>query len=105
MPRLARISLAVCLCLAAGGSLADGIQYTGGDGSTVARAIVIDGAQGEDDGVKAEYDWLAANRAGWKLTDQELFFSGGKPYDVLSLIKSGERSQVFFDISGYSGRN
>ncbi len=80
------------------------IRYAGGDGSSLARAIVIEGAAGEADGVQSEYDWIAMNLPGWKPASQALLQNGGRVYDLLTLHKSGATRQVCFDITGFFGR-
>jgi len=80
------------------------IKFLGGDGSTLAKAVVITGARGEIDGVQSEYDWLAKFRPGWSPTNQALVHSGGRVYDRLNITKAGQKAEIWFDISGYFGR-
>jgi hypothetical protein len=80
------------------------IRFTGGDGSSIDRAIVIEGAYGEMDGVQSEYDWLARNRPGWRTESQGLVTKGNRQFDVLNIVKGGQRAQVWFDITGYFGK-
>ena len=47
-----------------------GITYSGGDGRTVAEAIVVSGANDEDSCVKAECLWVMKNRPGWRIRDR-----------------------------------
>jgi hypothetical protein len=55
-------------------------------------------------GIRAEYDWVAANRPGWKVTGQMLVDIGGKPFDVLVIQKGAETDEVYFDISSFFGK-
>lgn len=80
------------------------IRYAGGDGSSLAKAIVIKGAHGESDGIQSEYDWIAVKLPGWKPVSQALLEDGGRYYDLLTLRKSGATREVYFDITGYFGR-
>lgn len=80
------------------------IQYLGGDGSSVAQAILIHGAAGEIDGVKSEYDWLAANRPGWKASAQSLIAQGSRFYDALHITNGSQQADVYFDITEYFGK-
>jgi hypothetical protein len=79
------------------------ITFTGGDGSTPARAIIIEGAAGSSDGVASEYDWVAANRPGARVVGQALVQDGDKVYDLLT-VQSGDRTEeIYFDITGFFG--
>ena len=80
------------------------IRYVGGDGSSIASAILIKGAHGEYDGVRSEYDWIAMNLPGWKSTDQALLTEGARVYDALTLRKAGATKVVYFDITEYFGK-
>jgi hypothetical protein len=80
------------------------IQFLGGDGSSLAQAILIHGAQGEVDGVPSEYDWLAANRPGWKAMGQSLISGGSRKFDVLHITNGSQQADVYFDITEYFGK-
>ena len=80
------------------------ITYTGGDGSSLATAIHIVGALGEDDGVASEYQWIGAHRPGAKVLRQALVMDSGRAYDILSIRHGEATEQVFFDITDYFGK-
>lgn len=80
------------------------IRYGGGDGSSLAKAVVIQGARGEADGVQSEYDWIAMNLPGWRPASQALLSDNKKTYDALTLRKGGESRIVYFDISAFFGK-
>lgn len=80
------------------------IQFLGGDGSSLAQAILIHGAKGEVDGVQSEYDWLAQNRPGWRAKAQALIVNGARKYDVLHIAKGSQSTDLFFDITEYFGK-
>lgn len=80
------------------------IRFGGGDGSSLAQAVIVQNAAGEADGVQSEYAWLSSYRPGWKPTSQALLDHNGKPYDALTIAKGGKSQVVYFDISGYFGR-
>lgn len=80
------------------------ITYTGGDGSSLAAAIHIVGAAGEDDGVASEYQWIGAHRPGAKVLRQALVMNGGRAYDILSIRHGATSEDVFFDITDYFGK-
>jgi hypothetical protein len=79
------------------------ITYSGGDGRTIATAIVIEGAGGSSDGVPAEYAWLAQNRPIAQVASQALVQEGGRFYDVLTLQSGSATEEIYFDITGFFG--
>jgi hypothetical protein len=85
------------------------IRFTGGDGSSLERAIVIEGASNEEEGVDSEY-WYVAQVLGergtdWELQSQSLLQAHGHQFDQLSIHKAnGAAVDFFFDITGYFGR-
>lgn len=73
-------------------------------GSGFASAIVVH-AKNEESGVRAEYDWIRANLPGFRPEGQSLVSHGGKPYDIIVVVaKSGEKREVYFDISEFFGK-
>ncbi|MBN9362197.1 MULTISPECIES: hypothetical protein [unclassified Devosia] len=73
----------------------------------VAKAVEsfrITGAKGELEGVRSEYQWLAANRPGWKRTEQALVFKDSKAYDLLTIVKGHKKQVICFDITGFFGK-
>ena len=81
-----------------------GIQFLGGDGSSLDQALLIHGARGESDGIQSEYDWLAAHRPGWRAHAQSLVVRGNRQYDVLHIVKGSQTADLFFDITEYFGK-
>ena len=61
-------------------------------------------ARGEMDGVPSEYDWLAANRPGWRATGQSLIANGSRMYDLLHIENGSQKADVYFDITEYFGK-
>ncbi len=67
-------------------------------------------AKGEQDGVDAEYKYLATLRCSgsgrWKMMEQSLVSKNGRQFDVLSCQCSagGERREFTFDITQYFGK-
>jgi hypothetical protein len=84
------------------------IRFTGGDGSSKASAIVIEGAQGERDGVHSEYQYLdmllGPQGAAWQMVQQSLFEDKGRSYDLLEIRHNGKAESYWFDITGYFGK-
>jgi hypothetical protein len=87
-----------------GASGSAGIQFLGGDGSSLDQALLIRGARGERDGIQSEYDWLAANRPGWRAIAQSLVVNGSRKYDVFHIAKGSQTADLFFDITEYFGK-
>jgi hypothetical protein len=79
------------------------ITYSGGDGRTVATAVVIEGASGSSDGVASEYAWIEQNRPGAQVLNQALVQDGDKIYDLLTLRVDGRDEALYFDITGFFG--
>ena len=82
-----------------------GIRYGGGDGLSIATAVVILHAKGEDDGVRAEYNWIAIHHPDWKTRGQALLQGKTGIYDQIICVKpNGKTVDVFFEISGFFGK-
>lgn len=64
----------------------------------------ITGAKGELDGVRSEYQWLAAERPGWKANRQALIRNGNKLYDLLYISKGKKKQVICFDITAFFGK-
>jgi hypothetical protein len=91
------------------------VSYGGGDGSSMDKAIVVN-APNEDEGVGAEYDWLAAKfgprNVVWKMDLQSTADNAGKMYDILEVeflkdagsYKAGDKVSFFFDITPFYGK-
>ena len=83
------------------------ITYSGGDGSSLAQAVVIENAKGEGDGVAAEYAWLRDKFPGFKMEGQSIVTGGkdGKVYDSLNGTKAdGTKATFYFDITAFFGK-
>lgn len=79
-----------------------GILFSGGDGATCERAVIIQGAANELDGVASEYRWLSEHHPGWDLIEQSLVRSANRSYDVLDFrTVDGRRLRACFDISDF----
>ena len=81
------------------------ITYGGGDGSSCEKAVIVQGAKGEMDGVGSEYAWLKQHYPGSKSQGQSLTECQGKPADKLHVLTAdGKEIEVYFDISQYFGK-
>jgi hypothetical protein len=79
-------------------------QFSGGDGSSVAAAVVIHATR-ESDGIRAEHIWLREHHPGVRITNQSLVSSGGRMYDALDVtIPDGTTNKYYFDITEYFGK-
>lgn len=73
------------------------------------RTVILDGSSAEAaipvPGIDAEYQWLAANRPGWRPVSQALLAGArGKHYDIITISRDGQSQDIFFDISGFFGK-
>jgi len=97
------VSIAVVLAFVAT-SVAAEIRTRIVSGPQGSRAILIEGAANELDGVRFEYAFLAGAYPGWKKQSQALISTGGHYYDVLTITKAGATKRVYFDISEFFGK-
>jgi len=80
------------------------VSYTGGDGSSFEKAVVIHGAN-ELTGVDAEYDYLAQHYPGYHRGKQSLSFHGKRHFDVLEFTTAGGKKRtIHFDITEFFGK-
>jgi hypothetical protein len=72
------------------------------------KAIVILGAQGERDGVAAEYGYIeqlyGPRGAAWQMNQQSLLEKNGHSFDELEIDHAGKSESFFFDITDYFGK-
>jgi hypothetical protein len=84
------------------------IKFTGGDGSSMEKAIVIEGALNESEGVGAEYDYLdllfGPQGSGWQLQQQSLLSDKGRSYDEMAIVHGGVQATYYFDITAFFGK-
>ena len=86
-------------------SVKNSIQFSGGDGSSLDQAVVIENAKGEDDGVEAEYSWVRGKYPGFKFEGQGIITKNEKVYDRLEGTQAdGTKAQFFFDITLFFGK-
>jgi hypothetical protein len=80
------------------------ITFGGGDGSSCAERIVIRGAAGSREGVRAEYAWLRARYPGHRARTQSLIECEGHPSDMLDITTADGRDlAIYFDVSDFFG--
>jgi hypothetical protein len=86
------------------GSAEAQIVFKGGDGNSLAQAVLIMGAEGETDGVAAEYAWLDQHYPGYIPGDQALVQQGDRLYDILTIRWKGKTLELYFDITTFFGK-
>lgn len=64
----------------------------------------IVGARGEMDGVASEYEWIRAERPGWKPKSQALIADARRQYDLLTIQKGRKKQVICFDITSFFGK-
>jgi len=64
----------------------------------------IVGARGEMDGVASEYEWIRAERPGWKPKSQALIGDARRQYDLLTIQKGRKKQVICFDITSFFGK-
>jgi len=80
------------------------IEYSGGDGSSMAKAVIIAGAADTFAGIQAENDWIKINHPGWRKKRQSLMHSDGKAYDYNEYTThTRETKTIYFDITDFFG--
>lgn len=81
-----------------------GYSFSGGDGSSFGKAIVVHAAS-ESVGVRAEYAWIYGHWPGASRGKQELLMNGGRSYDSLTFTDaSGQLHTLYFDITEFFGK-
>jgi hypothetical protein len=81
------------------------ITFSGGDGSSIAQAVIIENAKNESDGTEAEYEWVRRKFPGFKFRSKGLVKRGEKQYDHVFGIKAdGTSADFYFDITLFFGK-
>lgn len=82
-------------------------RYSGGDGTSFKKAIIIK-ASNSNDGIRAEYEYLDEKYGrrgfGYQVVSQALSYNNKKPYDVLTIKVKGKEMKYYFDISSFFGK-
>ncbi|GAB2177708.1 hypothetical protein [Dongia sp. agr-C8] len=97
------VSILLVLSLAACAASDGAGTNTGGAGSSLESAIVIE-AKNEIEGVRAEYRWIRDHMPGWRSGNQHLLNENGRVYDMIEVSRGGETREVYFDITGWFGK-
>lgn len=76
-------------------------RYAGGDGSTIKKAVVIEGVHSLEAGLAAEQEWIRRNLPG-AIVESRGRVIGPPHYDVLTVkLASGNRMDLHFDITAF----
>ena len=78
--------------------------YTGGDGSTIRKSIVIAGARNAPEGVAAELEWIRQHLPGATIESRGQV-TGPPHYDVVTVkLATGALMDLHFDITAFHGK-
>lgn len=82
-------------------AVAASVRYSGGDGLTLKKAIVIAGASSVSQGLAAEQEWIRIHYPD-AVVESRGRVVGPPHYDVITLkLASGSRVDLHFDIAGF----
>lgn len=85
-------------------TMAPGVHFSGGDGSSLEKAVVVLGAT-EPTGVDAEYAWLHGHFPGYGQVRQGFIQGDKSVYDRLDFeTPDGVQHTVYFDIGDFFGK-
>ena len=80
------------------------IRYSGGDGLTLKKSVVITGAVSTIEGEAAELDWIREHHQGASLQSRGRI-TGPPHYDVVTVkLANGALMDLHFEISGFFGK-
>jgi hypothetical protein len=78
--------------------------YSGGDGSSIEKAVIVNAAN-ESQGLTAEYVWLGDHYPGLRSSNEHLIGQKGHSYDQFDIVtKEGQNRSVYFDITPCFGK-
>jgi hypothetical protein len=81
------------------------VRYKGGDGTSMESAVIIVGAENEEEATQAEIDYIAGKHGGkdrfWKIILHGNYRRDLRQYNEISIkeTNSGERFDYFFDVT------
>jgi predicted RNA-binding protein associated with RNAse of E/G family len=84
-------------------------NYSQHSGENVENAIIISNAENTNEGIEAEYVYLARQYGqrgrNWRLKLQSLLHHEGKHYDLMHIVlHDGSEKQIYFDITAFFGK-
>lgn len=101
--------LACCLLLVAAcpsvamsqAAVSSAVRFSGGDGQTLKKAVVIVGASNVEEGLAAEQEWIRLHHPDATVESRGRVV-GPPHYDVITVkLASGSRLDLHFDISAF----
>jgi hypothetical protein len=97
--------VALLAALAPSLAFAQGVAFSGGDGSSFATAIVIEGAKNEMEGIGAERTYVASRHKDWREENSALITKGDRSYDINEYrAADGSKHTLTFDVTGFLGK-
>lgn len=83
---------------------ASSVRYSGGDGLTLKKSIVISGASNTSEGEAAELNWIREHHPG-AIFQSRGRITGPPHYDVVTVkLADGALLDLHFDASGFFGK-
>lgn len=81
------------------------VSFAGADGSICKKAVVVENAANNFEGIAAEKAWIAWKYPGSKVKGQAVSGAGNKTFDTLEIeTAGGESKTVCFDITDFFGQ-
>lgn len=83
---------------------APSIRYSGGDGLTLKKSIIVSGATSASEGEAAELAWISEHHPG-AIFQSRGRITGPPHYDVVTVkLANGALMDLHFEISGFFGK-
>ncbi len=80
------------------------VSYSGGDGSSLEKAVVIK-APNEVSGLKAEQTYISIHYGRYEQVMQGLELKKGRRFDMITFkTEDGKEHTLYFDITGFYGK-
>lgn len=79
------------------------VAISGGPGRAMDSAFIIS-ADNSKEGRDTEYSVMKNEFRGWELSSQSLRREGVSYFDVFTLTKDGQTTEVWFDITSFFGK-
>ena len=76
-----------------------GVTFSGGDGSSCDRPVVIRGASGAEPATLAQVAWLRTHHPGYKFRDNGLESRGARKLETITIEANGRTLAICFDIT------
>jgi hypothetical protein len=81
------------------------IAFSGGDGSSCGKAVLITGASHEKEGIRAQRWWIFTKNVGAKVVDQTVSSDKGRDFETFKITTAeGTPKEVCFDITSFFGK-